>query len=200
MASRKQRVLIIDDDPKLLGGVRRLVESNGHEVETAGSAEDGLDRALEFSPDLVITDLNLPGKSGMDLLEQLRDADLETTVIVLTGHGTIDSAIQATRQGVYDHLLKPVRPPELETVIRKALERASLREEVRDLRREMVRNGRFQEMVGRSPGMLRTYRLIEQVGPADAPVLITGESGTGKELVARAIHATSRRATSVWWP
>jgi DNA-binding NtrC family response regulator len=194
MTKHRQRVLIVDDQEDLLRGVSRIVENLGHEVDTAPTAEEAYEMALSGSPDLVITDLNLPGQSGMDLLRRLSEAGVDTTTIVLTGYGTIDSAIEATRRGVYDYLLKPVRPKELEAVIRKALERASLREEVRSLRREMVRSGKFQQLTGRSSAMLKVFRLIEQVSPAEAPVLITGESGTGKELVARAIHAMSSRA------
>lgn len=190
----RQRVLIVDDQEDLLRGVRRLVEGLGHTVDTAGTAEEAYRKALATAPDLVLTDLNLPGDSGMDLVAKLQEAGIDATTIILTGYGTIDSAIEATRRGVYDYITKPVRPKELETVIRKGLERASLREEVRVLRREMIRSGRFEELVGRSAPMLQVYQLIEQVAPLATPVLVTGESGTGKELVVRAIHTLSERS------
>jgi len=187
------RVLIVDDQEDLLRGVAHLVEELGHETELATTAEEGLKLALETSPDLVITDLNLPNMSGMDLLKKIRESGLEPTTLVLTGYGTIDSAVEATKHGVYDYLTKPVRSKELKAVVRKALEREELQREVGLLRREMIRSGKFQELVGSSPQMLEIYRLIEQVAPAEAPVLITGESGTGKEVVARTIHALSER-------
>ena len=190
----EQRVLIVDDQEDLLRGLERLVEDMGHTVDVATTAEEALTLATSSIPDLVITDLNLPGMSGMELLERLQDAGCEATTIVLTGHGTIDTAVEATRRGVYDYLLKPVRPKDLTATVAKALERAALRNEVRLLRREMVRNGHLQGVVGKSPRMLEVYHLIEQVAPADAPVLLTGESGTGKEVVARTIHALSGRS------
>jgi DNA-binding NtrC family response regulator len=113
--------------------------------------------------------------------------------VVLTGHGTIDTAIEATRRGVYDYLQKPVEPQELKNILRKGLERSALRSEVKMLRREMARTGVMQGLVGNSPAMHELFGLIEQVAPTDAPVLITGESGTGKEIVARAIHRMSAR-------
>jgi len=190
----RQRVLIVDDQAEIRRGVRRLVEERGHEVETAETSESAYTLALGNPPDLLIADLSLPGESGMDLVSRLQDVGLDPTTIILTGHGTIDSAIEATRRGVYDYVLKPVRPKELGAIIAKALERASLREEVRLLRREMGRSGRFEDLVGRSAPMLELYRVIEQVAPSPTPVLITGESGTGKELVASAIHGLSGRA------
>ena len=196
MTTSGYRILVVDDEEPIRKGLARVIAALGHEVEVAESAEEALERATSFTPDLVITDLHLPGRSGLDLVADLKDHGIESTPVVLTAHGSIDSAVEATRRGVYDYLVKPVQPERLATVIMKGLERAAMRQEVLLLRREMIRSGRFQQLVGKSPGMLELYRLIDQIAPTQASVLITGESGTGKEVVARAIHNLSPRASS----
>jgi DNA-binding NtrC family response regulator len=173
-----------------------MLSGLGHEVTTEESAEGALERMLTATPDLLITDLNLPGKSGLELIADLRRRRIDTTTLVLTGHASIDSAIEATRSGVYDYLVKPVDQERLESAVRKSLERSSLRRELRMLRQELVRSGRLQELVGRSPLMLELFEMIDHVAPTDASVLVTGESGTGKELVARSVHRLSMRGDS----
>jgi DNA-binding NtrC family response regulator len=190
------RILVVDDEEPIRKGLARVITGLGHEVEVAESAEEALEKATSFTPDLVITDLQLPGRSGLDLIADLKDHGIESTPVVLTAHASIDSAVEATRRGVYDYLVKPIEPDRLATVILKGLERAAMRQEVLLLRREMIRNGRFQQLVGKAPRMLELYRLIDQIAPTQASVLITGESGTGKEIVARSIHNLSPRASS----
>lgn len=192
----RHRILVVDDEEPIRKGVARLIETLGHQVELAADAEEALQKALSAPPDLVVTDLQLPGRSGMDLIGDLKDRGIEATLVVLTAHGTIDSAVDATRRGVYDYLVKPVEPDRLATVILKGLERAAMRKEVMLLRREMVRSGRYQKLLGKSPAMLEIYRLIDQVAPSNASILITGESGTGKEVVARTIHNMSPRSSA----
>jgi DNA-binding NtrC family response regulator len=192
--SEPRRILVVDDEEPIRKGLARIVTGMGHLVEVAGDVDEAIQRAITAPPDLIITDLQLPGRSGLDLVAELQERGLESTFVVLTAHGTIDSAVEATRRGVYDYLTKPVEPERLETVILRGLERAAMRQEVLLLRREMVRSGRFQKLVGRSPVMLELYRMIDQIAPSSAPVLITGESGTGKEVVARTIHNLSPRA------
>jgi DNA-binding NtrC family response regulator len=193
---RAPRILVVDDDDSIRRGLSRVLTEQGYEVEVAADAEHAWRHVVSSGADLVITDLTLPGKSGMDLIADVRDRGIEVTVVVLTGTGSIASAVEATRRGVYDYLVKPVDRERLITVVRKALERTALRREVAHLRGEMARTGRFQEMLGRSAPMLEVYRLIEQIAPSAASVLITGESGTGKELVARTIHRLSPRASA----
>ncbi len=188
------RILVVDDEEPIRKGLARMITGLGHSVELAADAEEGLERALASPPDLIITDLQLPRRTGLEMVAELQEHGVESTFVVLTAHGSIDSAVEATRRGVYDYLTKPVDPERLEMVIMKGLERAVMRQEVIHLRREMVRSGRFQKLVGQTPPMLQLYRLIEQIAPSAAPVLITGESGTGKEVVARAIHNLSPRA------
>jgi two-component system response regulator HydG len=190
-----RRILVVDDEEFIRKGLARLITGMGHAVELAATAEEGLQSAASSPPDLIITDLQLPGMSGLQFVKEIQERGIESTLIVLTAHGTIDSAVEATRRGVYDYLTKPVESDRLQTVILKGLERAAMREEVLLLRREMIRSGRYQKLVGRSPAMLELYRMIDQIAPTSAPVLITGESGTGKEVVARTIHNLSPRAS-----
>ncbi len=190
------RILIVDDNPGIRQGLQQaLVQLGFGGVDAAPTAEVALEQVLAHPPELIIIDLNLPGKSGLELVADLQEHGIETTMVVLTGHGSIDSAVEATRRGVFDYLLKPAAPERLKTVVERALERTALRREVLRLRREMVRRGRFQDLVGNSPAMLELYRMIEQVAPTSASVLITGESGTGKEVVARGLHRLSPRAS-----
>lgn len=193
--SEPRKILVVDDEEPIRKGLARIVSGLGHIVEVAGDAEEALGKVLASPPDLIVTDLQLPGRSGLELISDLQERGIESTFIVLTAHGTIDSAIEATRSGVYDYLTKPAERERIETVILKGLERAAMRQEVLLLRREMVRSGRYQKLVGRSPSMLRLYDMIDQIAPSTAPVLITGESGTGKEVVARTLHSLSQRAT-----
>jgi DNA-binding NtrC family response regulator len=187
------RILVIDDEQTIRQGLVNFLRELGHEVEAVADAERGMERALDFGPDLVIVDLNLPGKNGLDFIADLMAQEAESTVIVLTGHATIDSAIAATRRGVYDYLEKPIDRERLSSVVRKGLERATLHQEVAHLRREMARSGRLQDLVGKSPRMIELYRIIDQIAPTNASVLITGESGTGKDVTARTIHRLSPR-------
>ncbi|MFN0152405.1 MAG: sigma-54-dependent transcriptional regulator [bacterium] len=192
----RRRILVVDDDDAIRRGVSRMLSEMGHDVDVAADAESAIEIARNTPPDLVLTDLNLPRRSGMDLIVDLQERGIEATLVVLTGHGSIDSAVEATRRGVYDYLVKPIDRERLIAVVRKGLERAVLRQEVLHLHRELARSGRLEEFVGKSPAMLEVYRLVEQVAPSSAPVLITGESGTGKEVIARAIHRLSPRAAA----
>ena len=193
---RQGNLLVVDDDERTRRGLSRVLGALGYAVHEAGTAKDALDRALAAPPDLVIVDLDLPDRNGMALIADLQERAVDATLVVLTGHGTIDSAVQAARKGVHDYLVKPVDRERLVHVVRTGMERAALRREVQDLRREVERSGRLKELVGRSPGMLEIFRLIEQFAASDAPVLITGESGTGKEVAARTIHRLSRRGAA----
>jgi two-component system, NtrC family, response regulator HydG len=192
---QRARILVVDDHEPIRRGLQTILSELGYAVDVAPDAESGLKMAMESPPDLVIIDLNLPGKSGLELVADLQERGEEATLVVLTGHGSIDSAVEATRRGVFDYLVKPVQPGRLKTVIDRGLERTALRREVIQLRREVMRTGRLHQLVGRSPRILELYRMIEQVASSTATVLITGESGTGKDLVARTLHQLSPRAS-----
>ena len=190
---RSQRILVVDDEEPIRKGLSRIAQSMGHDVEVAADAEEAVLRALSAPPDMVITDLNMPGRSGLDLVSDLRERGIEATFVVLTAHGSIDSAIDATRRGVYDYLMKPIDPERIQTVIQKGLEHARMRQEVQYLRSEMRKSGRYQKLIGGAVAMQELYRMIDQLAPSNASVLILGESGTGKEVVARTIHDLSPR-------
>jgi DNA-binding NtrC family response regulator len=190
---RQHRILVVDDEDSARTGLQRLLDSWGHQAVTAPDAETGLEVAVRQQPDLILTDLKMPGRGGIELINDLKEAGSDATVVVVTGHATIESAVEATRGGAYEYLTKPLDLDRLRTVIDRGLERSSMLREVRLLRRELEREGRMGPLTGKSPPMLRLYQLLEQVGPSSASVLITGESGTGKELVARTLHRMSPR-------
>jgi DNA-binding NtrC family response regulator len=189
----QSKILVVDDQKAIRDGLRMVLEGFGYAVSVAPDAETALTMVEEAPQDLVIIDLNLPGKSGLELIDELQERNVESTLVVLTGNATIDSAIKATRRGVFDYLEKPVDGERLRTIADKAVERSTLRKELALLRREAMRQGKLQRLVGRAPKMQEMYRLIDQIAPTSASVLITGESGTGKEVIARTLHRLSPR-------
>ena len=189
-----RRVLVIDDDPTILRILEHTLRRLGLEV-TSGRSGAELWRQLDGErPDLVLLDLVLPDADGIDLLAELRRRGHAMPVIVMTAHGSIAKAVEAMRQGAYDFLEKPINPQLLELTVRKAADFQTLTEEVAVYRRAFSRFESCGEMIGRHPSMQFLYAQIENVAPSDVSVLITGESGAGKELVARALHAKSKRA------
>ncbi len=188
------RILVVEDDDATRVGLAELVRAWGHEAEEAASGEEALRRTGEFRPSVVITDLVMPGMSGLDLLQALQDQLAELAVVILTAQGSVETAVAAIKAGAYDYLTKPIDPHRLRILLEKILERQATLREVHSLRRLVRGHGRFGRLVGRSAAMQRVYRVIEQAAPTSASVLISGESGTGKELVAQTIHELSPRA------
>lgn len=186
-------VLFIDDDDSLrvvLGAeLRRL----GHEVTTAGTAAEGLQAAQRAEADVVLLDLSLPDQSGLEVLQQLRAERPSTEVIVLTAHGTVDSAIAAMRRGAYDFLQKPCALQAVDLAVRRAGERRRLGEENARLKDGLHASNSSAELIGHGPEFEELKRFISKVAASDATVLVRGETGTGKELVAAAIHGASDR-------
>ncbi len=188
------RILIIDDDKNILYTLGMRLEAMGYIVEKSKSGAEGLAKIFsENSPDLVLLDLKLRDIEGIEVLKEIRKRSINIPVIVLTAYGTIETAVQAMKEGAYDYLPKPVNTPRLGILIEKALERTKILEEVETLRKQLRQQRGLGRLVGNSPEMQEVYRLIEQVAPTTASVLIYGESGTGKELVARTIHDLSPR-------
>ncbi len=183
-------ILLVDDEANMLRTLQRILERSGYAVRAAASAEEALKLLGESIPDLMITDLKMPGMSGVELLQAAREKSPTLPVLVLTGHATVDTAVAAMKGGAFDYLLKPCNPDELLVTIERALEVRSLRSEVTHLRRAVERIGGFAGMVGTSPAIRQVFAMIQAVSKNRSNVLITGESGTGKELVARAIHGT----------
>ncbi len=186
------RALVVDDDPEILRPLAKLVEGEGFTTRTAESLAKARSQLAGDSWDVVIADLSLPDGSALDLLSQIEDL-AETEVILITGHGSIDSAIEAFRGGAIDYLTKPIDTGRLRGLLHKLLRTVELRDEVDALRAELRRAGRFGKMIGVSPAMQVLYDQVLRVAPTDATVLVTGETGTGKELVAEGIHQMSPR-------
>ncbi len=190
----RERILIVDDEENVIHFLSRLLEDEGYAVETAGTAEEVRTRDWEAPLDLAIIDLRLqPGEDGISLLQLLRERLPETSTILMTAYGSIESAVAAMRAGAYDYVTKPFRAEEILKVVTKALEQRRLQREVWRLRREVERRYSFANLIGKSPAMQELFHQIEQVAASRGTVLVSGESGTGKELVARAIHYNSPR-------
>jgi two-component system response regulator AtoC len=187
----KSTVLVVDDEEKLRRVVELQLKTAGYEVEQAGSAEEAL--KLTDGADVILTDLRLPGISGLELLGNLRRQDSHTPVIVMTAFGSIETAVDAMKAGAVDFLPKPFSLDHLMTVIHKALEIRTLRDENRELRAELGQRYEFDNIVGRSDAMREIFATVERVAPTRATVLMCGESGVGKDLIARAIHHHSPR-------
>lgn len=189
------RVLVVDDEVSILDTLQILLRGEGFEVATAKSGREALERFEETSPDVVLTDIRMPGVTGLDLLAQIRERDPETPVILMTAQASLQSAVQAVNQGAFYYLQKPFVNGELVALCRRAAETRELKRENRALRREIRRRDRSTagRPVGRNRAFMEVLNLAETVAPTDSTVLITGESGTGKEILARYIHALSER-------
>lgn len=190
----KPRVLVADDEASSRKGLKALLANWGYDVEEASDGEEALQRAVAFLPAVVVADLVMPKLDGLGFLKAIREELPFTTVIILTGHGTIETAVDAMKHGAYDYLTKPVDVPRLKILIQRALEKGEAVREVTLLRRRLKEVWGFGKMVGKSKAMQEVYRLIDLAAPTAAPVLISGESGTGKELVAHILHELSPRS------
>lgn len=182
------RTLLVEDEANMVRTLARILERKGYVVDTAGNGKEALSRFDNATYDLVITDLNMPVMDGMQLLQAMHERGLHPATIVLTGHGTIQSAVEAMKLGAGDYLIKPCHPDELLVVAERLLEISALRQEVTQLKSELKRHARFGELIGSTPRMREIYRVVDAVSQNKSNVLITGENGTGKELIARTIH------------
>jgi DNA-binding NtrC family response regulator len=187
-------VLIVEDDAAARVGLEQLVRSWGFIAESASDGEEALEKVTTFRPAIVITDLVMPRMDGLALLRALQQQGADATTLLLTAQGTVETAVEAMKEGAYDYVTKPVDLKRLKVLLDKIVERLETLREVKVLRRQLREHGTFGPLVGNSPEMRKMYQTIEQAAPTSAAVLIMGESGTGKELVAQTIHQLSPRA------
>jgi len=189
-------ILIVDDERTLARAMRAFLQESGYEAEVAGDAEQALGLLETLRPDVVFSDVRLPGMSGIDLLRRIREFDPALPVVIMTAYGTIEGAVEAVKLGAFDYLKKPVDLEELKLLAERARENSKLRQELSYYRRRAAREVPFAGLIGESPGIRAVLEQARQVAALDEtpPVLITGETGTGKGLVARTIHGSSPRA------
>ena len=189
----RKRILVVDDDESLRWVTQAQLQQSGYEATAAASGREALDRMREDPPDLVITDLMMPGMSGLELLKRIRAEYPEVIVIMVTAFGAVDTAVEAMKAGAYDYLTKPVNVDELRLTVDRGLEHLGLREEIRNLRVSLDRKYGFESILGRSKPLLSVLDMASRAAQATSTVLIHGETGTGKELLAKAVHFNSRR-------
>lgn len=187
------KILIVDDEAVIREGIRRILEKSGFSVEATASGRIALENIQEEEFDVVITDLKMPGMSGMEVLKNIKILQPAVPVIIITGYATVETAVEAIKNGAFDYLSKPFTPDQILSMVNRALEQKKQMPENLLLQQQLSEQQGFEQFIGDSPQMQKVYRRILQVAPTDSTVLITGESGTGKELVARAIHNNSPR-------
>ena len=187
------RVLVVDDDQAVREALARTLEKLGFDVAAAADGQAGLDRLRQGDVHILLADLKMPKLSGQELLKAAKAVAPEVEVIVITGHGTVEDAVDAMKEGAYDFITKPFKRVQLEKTIKKAAEKQALVLQNRALQARLDEIAGTGQIIGSSPAMLRTLDLVNQVAPSTATVLIQGESGTGKELIANAIHHGSPR-------
>lgn len=191
--SNKKRILLIDNEEGLCRMMEQILLDNGYLVQSFTSPQKAIGDYRPGAWDLVITDIKMPGMSGLEVLQRVREQSREIPVIMITAYATVDMSIQALRKGAYDMLTKPFEPEELIYRVKNALQQSRLQEENRELRLELKGKFRFDNIIGASCGLKNVLEKVEKVAVRDTSVLITGESGTGKELIAQAIHYNSPR-------
>ncbi|OPX28865.1 MAG: hypothetical protein B1H08_05130 [Candidatus Omnitrophica bacterium 4484_171] len=186
----KGHILIVDDEPLTRKSLYEILKKRGFDVAGAASGEEALGIISKERPDIVVTDFKMPGISGIGLLKEIKKIDSGIAVIIITGYGSIDSAVEAMKEGAFDYITKPILDDEIMIVIERIFEQKHILEENRLLRKQLVetKRARFYNLIGHNQRMQSIYNLIETIAPTNASVLIQGESGTGKRLIAQAIH------------
>ena len=197
---RKGSILVIDDEAEIREGLTALLTAEGYAVTEAGTGEEGLARLEELPFDLLLLDVSLPDRNGIDLLREIHGRDPHLSKILITAFGSIDMARAAFKNGAQDYITKPWSNDELLAQVSLAIEGTRLREENRQLKRALKQRYNFPNIIGKSEKMLAVLDLVTQVGPSRSTVLVNGESGTGKEVIAKAIHAASSRADKPFIP
>jgi DNA-binding NtrC family response regulator len=193
MMTKKARILVVDDDPRVRESLNDLLMEDGYHVGLAANGEEAIAIAKEKIWDLIMLDLKMPGMDGIDTLKELKKVIPEAEILMMTAYATVNTAVQAMKEGAFDYLVKPFDPDEIELQIKKIVGHKDLVLENILLRQKLEEKYQYDEIIGKSHAMQEVFALIDRVAPSDSTVLIYGESGTGKELIAQAIHANSQR-------
>lgn len=186
------KLLIIDDEKSIRNTLKEILEFEGHEVALAADGVEGLEKAVAENFDVIFSDIKMPNMDGMELLDKLNESGVDSSVIMISGHGSIDSAVDCIKRGAFDFIQKPLDLNRILITLRNATDRTNLVKETKILKKRV---SRIPEIVGVSPAITRIKEMIDRVAPTEARVLITGSNGTGKELVARWLHEKSPRST-----
>jgi len=200
MAERKKQVLVVDDEASMREMLGIMLRRDGFEVVEAADGRQGVELFMQADFDLVISDIRMPHKSGIELLREIKQHSTDVLVIMMTAFSTTEEAVEAMKLGAYDYITKPFKNDEVRLVIAKALEKSSLKRENTALKAALGERYSFSNLIGKSPIMQQLYAMIERVSASQANILIGGESGTGKELVARAMHFNSPRKSGPFVP
>jgi DNA-binding NtrC family response regulator len=190
-----EKILVVDDEQSMTQYLGIVLRKEGFEVITANGGREGLDRVKAEVPDLVITDIKMPGMDGIQLLQSIKKHDPAIPVVIMTAYASQQSAIDAVNMGAFQYLIKNAKNDEIKLVVRNALEMRKVRQENQYLKRELKRGHDGKTIIGTSEEMIRVFKMVEKVADSDATIMIQGESGTGKELIAKEIHYSSRRAS-----
>ncbi len=186
------KLLVIDDERSIRNTLKEILEFEGHQVSTAADGQEGLEMATTGSYDVIFSDIKMPNIDGMELLDKLSESNVDSSVVMISGHGSIDTAVECIKKGAFDFIQKPLDLNRILITLRNATDRTNLVKETKILKKKVAK---IPEIVGVSPAIERIKSMIERVAPTDARVLITGSNGTGKELVARWLHEKSSRNT-----
>ncbi len=196
----KERILVVDDEEDMLENCSRILDRLGYEPLLESDGGKGVVRFEQEHPVVTLTDLRMPGMDGLEVLRTIRQIDPDALVILFTAFATVETAVEAVKEGAFDYIPKPFSADQLQLVIERALTQRRLLEENRRLREQLTETYRFENIVGRSRPMAQVFDLIKKVAASEANILVVGESGTGKELIARCIHANSHRAARAFVP
>jgi DNA-binding NtrC family response regulator len=188
------RILVVDDESNARSALAEILREEGYATETAADGFKALGKLEEFNPDVILTDLKMPGLDGISLMEKVKASTPGVTFVVMTAFGTVSNAVEAMKKGADNYLLKPLDMDTLAAVVERAMEKAKLQQEARALRDRLRERNAFSHIVSSDPKMKELLDVVAHIGPSKASVLVTGESGTGKELIAEAIHLASPRA------
>ncbi len=197
---KNESILVVDDSEAVLAGISEILKSNGYSVDTASDGAVAIDRIGDKFYDIILTDLAMPKKDGMEVLKYITESSPESMCIMITGYGTIKNAVEAIQSGAFDYLTKPVKSEEILVVIERAISFRNLKRENSSLKRQLTTRYRRENIIGDSEQIRAVFSLIDKVAQTDSTVLIMGESGTGKELIAHAVHYQSDRRDKPFIP